>query len=96
MAAAVEAGRALARQPTLARAAILLGAAEASRGNRVAAATAFREAIRLDPTDVAPYVNLGRLALESDDRAAARSHFSDALLIAPGVEVAREALASLR
>ncbi|MBL8143895.1 MAG: fused MFS/spermidine synthase [Acidobacteria bacterium] len=94
--AAVEAGRALARQPTLARAAILLGAAEASRGNRVAAATAFREAIRLDPTDVAPYVNLGRLALESDDRAAARSHFSEALLIAPGDAVAREALASLR
>jgi Flp pilus assembly protein TadD len=80
--------------PKHARARNLVGAVRASLGDLPAAREAFRAAIAIDPQDPAPYVNLGRLHLQTGEADAAAAVFSEALSVRPDSADAREGLAA--
>ena len=68
--------------PKHARARNLVGAARASLGDLSAAREAFAAAIAIDPQDPSPYVNLGRLHLQTGQADAAAAVFSAPSLVA--------------
>jgi spermidine synthase len=71
----------------------LLGAAQATRGDRDAARRAFTSAIATDPRDPGAYVNLAQLELETGNARRAAGLFSEALALDPSSAPARQGLA---
>lgn len=74
----------------------LAGAAYTKLGRLEAARKAFETSLGFDAHDSTAYTNLGLLAMEAGDRAAARGYFAEALWLAPDSAVAREGLARTR
>ncbi len=72
-----------------------LGALLNRTGYRSAAATTFREAVRLHPGNPIGHVNLGNLLFAAGELAAARHHFETALSLAPDLEEAHRGFAYL-
>jgi spermidine synthase len=86
----------VAEQPGHARAQSLLGVACTRFREPDCAREAFQAAIRGNPRDPSPRINLGALYLQSGDAPAAAEAFADALLLAPGSLAARQGLAQAR
>ncbi len=82
--------------PTHARAQNLLGAACASEGRADCARAAFEAAIRANPRDPSPYVNLGVFRVRAGDPRGALDPFGQALALDPQSAAAREGLAQAR
>ena len=71
----------------------LAGAAYTKLGRADEARKAFEKSLTFDAHDSTAYTNLGLLAMEAGDRAAARGYFAEALWLTPDSAVAREGLA---
>lgn len=93
--AATEARRAIALNPSHARAHNLLGAALASLGQPEQARTAFEASLEADPRDPATYTNLATLELQAGRRDLAHRYYAEALTIDPTNGAAREGLAQV-
>ena len=72
---------------------LLLGRAQAQRGNRAAAEASLRRALELDPGYVEAWVQLGAVLSQDQDKAAAIECFRKALELRPGDSNARFDLA---
>jgi Flp pilus assembly protein TadD len=70
----------------------LIGAAHARLGDRDGARQAFLRSLAFDAHDSTAYANLGILALEERDLAAATDYFAEALWLDPESPLAREGL----
>ena len=70
----------------------LLGAAHARLGRHDLARQAFLTSLTFDAHDSTAYANLGVLALEAGDPAAATDYFAEALWLDPDSSLAREGL----
>jgi len=88
--------RAVAADPGYAPVYDLAGAAYTKVGRTDAARRAFETSLTFDAHDSTAYTNLGLLAMDSGDRAAARGFFAEALWLAPDSPVAREGLSRTR
>lgn len=88
--------RAVAADPAYAPVYDLVGAAYTKLGRLDEARKAFETSLTFDAHDSAAYANLGLLAMEAGDRAAARGYFAEALWLTPNSAVAREGLARSR
>jgi spermidine synthase len=93
--AATEARRAIALNPSHARAHNLLGAALASLGQPEQARTAFEASLEADPRDPATYTNLATLELQAGRRELAHRYYAEALTIDPTNGPARQGLAQV-
>jgi Flp pilus assembly protein TadD len=94
--AQVLAERGMGLHPTYAPFYDLVGAIYTKRGDVFRARWAFNQSLAYDAHDSTAYENLGLIALETGDRAAARNYFAEALWLVPGSRVAREGLARAR
>ena len=74
----------------------LVGAVYTRMGQVFRARWAFNQSLTFDAHDSTAYENLGLIALETGDRAAARNYFAEALWLAPNSRVAREGIARTR
>jgi Flp pilus assembly protein TadD len=74
----------------------LAGAIYTKLGQVFRARWAFQQSLTFDAHDSTAYENLGLIALEEGDRAAARNYFAEALWLVPDSRVAREGLARTR
>ena len=70
----------------------LVGAVYTKLGQVYRARWAFNQSLSFDAHDSTAYENLGLIALEDGDRAAARNYFAEALWLVPNSRVAREGL----
>jgi tetratricopeptide (TPR) repeat protein len=90
----VEAGRQLAvLTPADVNVVNMLATAHAALEQYDLARVALETSRRLAPTDPGVHVNLGTVALRTDDAGAAIRHFSDALFLAPALRPALDGLA---
>ena len=74
----------------------LAGAVYTRMGQVFRARWAFNQSLAFDAHDSTAYENLGLIALETGDRAAARNYFAEALWLTPNSRVAREGIARTR
>jgi spermidine synthase len=86
---------AVAADPTNAKAHNLLGASLASLGQTDAARAAFETSLKADAREPGTYANLATLELQTGNRDRALKYFTEALIIDPRNQVARDGLASL-
>jgi spermidine synthase len=80
---------------TNAKAHNLVGACLASLGQTDAARTAFEASIKADPREPGTYANLGTLELQASNRERAAKYFTEALIIDPRNQVARDGIATI-
>jgi len=93
--AKAEIDRLLEINPRHAKASNLRGIMCATQGDHTCAIAAFEASLKGDPRDATVYVNLGNAHLERGDVERAIGYFSEALVIDPTAETAREALRAL-